>query len=52
MASPTTAHRVCPRWMGPVGFAEMNSTLNRLPASESVEPYDDPASTIWAADPV
>ena len=31
MASPSTAHRVWPRCSGPVGLAEMNSMLIRLP---------------------
>ncbi len=33
MASPTAAQRVWPRCSGPVGLAEMNSTLKRDPAT-------------------
>ena len=49
MASPTTAQRVCPRCSGPVGLAEMNSTLTGWPASVSLRPYAAPASTTCAA---
>ena len=38
MASPRTAHRVCPRCNGPVRLAEMNSTFTRWPASTSEPP--------------
>ena len=52
MASPTTAQRVWPRWSGPVGFAEMNSTSIFSPCSVSVWPYAAPAATIGRDDPL
>ena len=49
MASPTAAQRVWPRWSGPVGLAEMNSTLIRVPLRVSLRPYAAPAATTSAA---
>ena len=49
MASPTAAQRVWPRCRGPVGLAEMNSTLILVPANVSLRPYDAPAATTSAA---
>ena len=62
MASPRTAHRVCPRCSGPVGLAEMNSTLPvaRAPRSRrtthrrrgrSPQPVLAPASTVMLRNP-
>ena len=49
-ASPTTAQRVCPRCSGPVGLAEMNSTLIRSPAQGVVaRRRRRPAATMSAA---
>ncbi len=45
MASPTAAQRVWPRWIGPVGLAEMNSTLTTRPASAVPCPHASPAVT-------
>src|SRR5690349_5220770 len=49
MASPSAAHRVCPRCRGPVGLAEMYSRLMTWPASDSLRPYAGPASTMVRA---
>ncbi len=45
MASPMAAQRVWPRCRGPVGLAEMNSTLTTRPASAVPLPHAWPAST-------